>query len=108
MIAQFKGTGYQEPERLYLNKLIDKLSEFPELRDLNTDEGGLKIDQFTELQKKFNPMDDMFFKKAPDNLHKLFQLLLVKITDINSGCLDSNNPSSLIMDGPPNVTEFCS
>ena len=92
-----------------MNKLIDRLSEFPELQNLSTDEGGLKTDEFEKLRRKFQPMDHMFLKTAPpDNLHKLYELLWVKITDITSAPLDSSLPSSLMSDDLPDVTMFCS
>ena len=105
MIAQFKKREYNEYERERLKELIEKLSKFPELENLSTDQGGKTSDQFIYLRSKFEPMNDMYFTKAPDNLHKLYDLLWVKIKDITSGSLDTRfwKPSSLMMDCAPSV-----
>ena len=105
MIAQFKKREYNEYERERLKELIEKLSKFPELENLSTDQGGKTSDQFIDLRSKFEPMNKMYFTKAPDNLHKLYDLLWVKIKDITSGSLDTRfwKPSSLMMDCAPSV-----
>ena len=42
------------------------------------------------LAEIFEPINEAYFINPPDNLHKLYELLMVKINDIHSLRLDKS------------------
>jgi len=68
--------------KIYLGKLIDRLASY----DLFQDEENPEMTEkdFLALSYTFEPLNNILFRNPPDNLSKLYDLLMVKISDIQT------------------------
>ena len=73
-----------------------------EVRDLYSE--GRTTKEFKDLVTIFEPLDELFIRNPPENFHKLLDLYMVKIKDLNKLNLDTSAPSTIWRESSDPVT----
>lgn len=59
------------------------------------------------LSELFQPLNELYFPDPPENLHKLYEISMVKIKDIDTIHLNQTAPNTLFSQSPnPNPSLF--
>lgn len=59
------------------------------------------------LTELFEPINELYIPNPPDNLHNLYEIQMVRISDVHTLNLDKNAPATQLYDSPnPNSILF--